>query len=280
MVTGPCMNKRYENLGDKWFALLDNPEKDAFALMPRVVKDGGTRDTWSVKNEDSETVLMAWPADTPLRAGLILRGKPDGHLDPVSMLPLLEGLPHDMTVEEVHPWSNGVVAYVGACRNEGAMPLFFCNPLYFRDARMLATPGVRHTFLLAGMAYAVRRALLDELTITEGPDYEAHAKAWLEAHPGSSRTDVPQLKIDLRGKAVFMPGDMPGNYQLRAPVASVEEIEFDGRKVYLLRALLGQETPNPIVLLLYASAKICKNYVPKEGDEIDALLWLQGRLLD
>ena len=217
------MNKRYENLGDKWFALLDNPEKDAFALMPRVVKDGGTRDTWSVKNEDSETVLMAWPADTPLRAGLILRGKPDGHLDPVSMLPLLEGLPHDMTVEEVHPWSNGVVAYVGACRNEGAMPLFFCNPLYFRDARMLATPGVRHTFLLAGMAYAVRRALLDELTITEGPYYEAHAKAWLEAHPGSSRTDVPQLKIDLRGKAVFMPGDMPGTDDFIGPILEALE---------------------------------------------------------
>ena len=91
---------------------------------------------------------------------------------------------------------NGVA--LGACRNEGAMPLFFCNPLYFRDARMLATPGVRHTFLLAGMAYGVRRALLDELTITEGPDYEAHAKAWLEAHPGSSRTDVPQLHTGQR----------------------------------------------------------------------------------
>ena len=74
------MNKRYENLGEKWFALLDNPEKDAFALMPRVVKDGGTRETWSVKKDDSETVLMAWPADTPLRAGLILRGKPENTL--------------------------------------------------------------------------------------------------------------------------------------------------------------------------------------------------------
>ncbi len=274
------MNKRYENLGEKWFALLDNPEKDAFALMPRVVKDGGTRETWSVKKDDSETVLMAWPADTPLRAGLILRGKPEKHLDPVSMLPLLEGLPHDLTVEEVHPWSNGVVAYVGACRNEGALPLFFCDPLYFRDARMLSTPGVRQTFLLAGMAYGVRRALLDEMTITEGPEYEAHAKAWMEQHPGSARTDVPQLKIDLRGKAIFMPGDMPGNYQLRAPLASVDEVEFDGRKIYMLRALLGEETPSPIALLIYASEKICKNYVPKQGDEIDALLWLQGRLLD
>jgi hypothetical protein len=50
--------------------------------------------------------------------------------------------------------------------------------------------------------------------------------------------------------------------------------------VYVLRLAFGLNTPEPLDLPLYAPARVCKKYVPQEGDEIDALMWLQGRLLD
>ncbi len=275
------MNRNYEALGQKWFALLDNPEKDAMAFIPRIIEEGGTREAWCVNTPELETGLYAWPSDQPLRVSVTVRGKKEGRLIPVTVMPLLEGIPQDMTFEEVHPWSNGVTAFVGACRNEGATPLYFHEPFYFRDKEYFSTPGVRQTFLLAGMAYGVRRALLDELTITEGPEFERFAAKWLEEHPGSTRLDVPQLKVDLRGQSVLMPGDMPGDYQLRATIARVEECVLDERKIYMLYiAPLGTDTPNPLHLVIYAPEKICKDGPFKEGDEIDALLWLQGRLLD
>ena len=63
--------------------------------------------------------------------------------------------------------------------------MWFYDPLYGRDRDDL-TAGVTHTFLLAGLAYGLRRALLDEITITRGPQFEAHAAAWLAANPARS----------------------------------------------------------------------------------------------
>jgi len=269
-----------EGLGDPWAALLVNPAD----LMPQVVgtvlKAGGTRPAWQTTYRDQEYMLIAWPQENPIRAAVIVRGEAGGKLTPASATPLLEGLPNDMTTEDLYPWSNGVEADVAACRNEEARPLWFYSPLYFRDRAALMTQGVRHTFMLAGLAYGVRRALLDDMTITDGPRFETWAEKWLEENPDKTRLDVPPLKISLRGACILLPSPQYTVYQLRAPILDVRESELSGEKVYILRLAFGLDTPQPLELPLYAPARVCKNYTPQEGDEIDAVMWLQGRLLD
>ena len=195
-------------------------------------------------------------------------------------MPLLEGIPQDMTVEGGQVWSNGAVAYISACRNEGAEPLVFQDLLYYRDRKDVHTPGVRQTFLLAGMSMMMQKAKLDELTITEGPNYEQHAKKWLEANPGKTRLDVPQLTINLRGQSILMPTNFPGEYQLRGIVSEPKEENFDGKKFYIFPFLFGEHTKNPLTLLVYTPERVCDGYIPKDGDEVDAIVWLQGRIVD
>ena len=161
-----------------------------------------------------------------------------------------------------------------------ALPIWFYTPFLFRDRDAL-TPGVRHTFLVAGLAYGVRPALLDEMTISSGPQYEEYTRQWLEAHPGSSRLDVPQLTLPLAGSRILMPGDAYGDYQVRVPITSVEEGAIGPETVYMLIVEFGLNTDNPLRFPLYAPARVCKDgYVPKAGDEIDALIWMQGRIAD
>lgn len=270
-----------EGLGDPWAALLANPA----ALMPQVVgtvlQAGGTRPAWQTERDGREYALMAWPEDSPIRAAVLMGGQTGDKLDPVTAVPLLEGVPNDMTIEDLHPWKNGAEAHVAACRNEGALPLWFYTPLYFRDREALMTPGVRHTVLLAGLAYGLRRALLDDMTITSGPRFEAWAGHWLEENPEATRLDVPPLKIPLRGSCILLPSPHYTVYQLRAPVLDVEEHKLHEEPVHLLRVKFGLDTPEPLDLPLYVPARVCRNaYVPKAGDEIDAIMWLQGRLLD
>jgi len=122
--------------------------------------------------------------------------------------------------------------------------------------------------------------LLDDMSITDGPHFETWAEKWLEEHPDKTRLDVPPLKISLSGACVLLPSPQYTVYQLRAPIHSIEESALSGEKVYILRLTFGLDTPQPLDLPLYAPSRVCKNYVPKEGDEIDAIMWLQGRLLD
>ena len=65
------------------------------------------------------------------------------------------------------------------------------------------------------------------------------------------------------------------------PITSVEEGAIGPETVYMLIVEFGLNTDNPLRFPLYAPARVCKDgYVPKAGDEIDYLIWMQGRIAD
>lgn len=274
------MRTHFEGLGKAWLTLMEAPQRDLPNMVVLTLDKGGTRECWRQNDEGLETLVMGWPAEAGCRIGVTVRGGLGEQLKPISSYPLLEGLPNDMTVEAFHAWENESEGSVGAARNEGAEALWFYDPFLFRDRSSL-TPGVRQTFLLAGLAYGVRKALLDEMTITDGPQYESYAAEWLGAHPGSTRLDVPQLTVSLSGARIISPDDQYDDYQMRVPITSVEELELGPEKIYMLIVEFGLNTDNPLRFPLYAPARVCKDgYEPKAGDEIDCFVWLQGRVAD
>ena len=56
-------------------------------------------------------------------------------------------------------------------------------------------------------------------------------------------------------------------------------MQFGEEKIYMLIVEFGLNTPSPLRFPLYAPERVCK-IVPKAGDEIDAIIWLQGRIID
>lgn len=269
----------FEGLGRQWAVLVGDPA----ALMPQIVgtvlHSGGTRQSWQRKSSQEELVLMAWPADQPLRAGVIMRGPVEGELKPATAMPLMEGLPNDLLVDQVMPWASGVEGHVGVTMIEGRNPMWFYDPLFFRDKEDL-TPGVTHTFVLSGLAMGMRKALLDEMTITQGPRYEMYAAAWLEENPGKTRLDVPPLKIDLKDKKIITPGRNFCEYEIRNSIMSVDKATLDKLDVYLLGMEFGFDDREPLRLMVYVPKHLLGDYEPKVGDEVDAYLWLQGRVMD
>ncbi len=269
----------FEGLGNQWAVLVGNPA----ALMPQIIGTvahaGGSRACWQRKNDQEEIILLAWPEDEPIRAAAIVKGEPEGKLTPITATPLLDGLSNDLTVEESVTWASGVEGHVGASVFDDGKPLWFYNPLLFRDKEDL-TPGVTHSFNLAGLALGVRRALIDEMTITQGPAYEAHAQAWLEANPDKSRLDVPVLKVNLAGKQIIIPGRNYCEYEIRNTILEVQTTKLDKTEVYILRMAFPMSEREPLHLIVYVPKHLFKDYEPKVGDDIDAYVWLQGRIAD
>ena len=241
------MSNHFEGLGKTWLTLLNDPEKEVPAVVMQVMKEGKTRDCWQRKDSKEETMVLAWPVETGFRAGVTVHGNAGEQLRPVSTYPLLEGAPNDMTVNETYLWQNETEGEVSATCNEGANPLWFYSPFLFRDRENL-TPGVRHTFLIAGLAYGLRRALLDEMTITEGVEYERYVAEWLAQNPGKTRLDVPQLTVDLRGARIVVPGDVASEYQIRVPVTSVEEMHIQNEKNLYADRGVRPQYPEPAPL--------------------------------
>lgn len=273
------MRFHHEGLGDQWVALVGNPQDLMSQIVATVLHAGGTRPSWQRTVRGEEHVLMAWPEDQPVRAGVLMRGEAEGKLLPATAVPLLEGLPNNLMVDTVVPWASGVEANIGVEIAEGGKPMWFYTPLYFRDKEDL-TPGVVHTFLLAGLAYGMRKALLDELTITQGPHYESYAEAWLAENPDKKRLDVPALKIPMQGNKIIMPGRVFGEYEIRTTVMAVEKTQLDKLDVYIVTVGFPFGDGPALVFPVYVAAPLLSGYEPKVGDDIDAYVWLQGRIMD
>jgi len=270
----------FEGLGDAWAVLTG---QDPAHVIPQVVGTvlhaGGTRSSWQWKRKGQDYVLMAWPQDQPVRAGVLMAGPEGGDLRPVNAVPLLEGLPNDLTVDDVHPWENGCGANVAVAMLEGKNPMWFYDPLYGRDHDDL-TPGITHTFLLSGLALGLRKALLDDMTITQGPHYEAHAEAWLAENPGKSRLDVPPLKVSMSGRHMIMPGRRFCEYQMRSVIEEVQDCQLDKMPVKLIYLSFPFESRPAMRLPVYVSKMVLGDYEPQKGEEVDAYVWLQGRVID
>ena len=66
---------------------------------------------------------------------------------------------------------------------------------------------------------------------------------------------------------------------VKADVYKRQEMHIQNEKIYMLIVEFGLNTPNPLRFPLYAPERVCK-IVPQAGDEIDAIIWLQGRIID
>ncbi len=272
-----------EVLGQQWSVLLGNAKKYMPEVMGTIVTAGASRPCWHVTKGDTQTFLMAWPKDQPLRAAAVIQGgleeSEKDKMKAVTAMPLMEGYNNDFEVHSVVPWKSGVEANVAVTIVEDQKPMWFYDPLYFRDKADL-TPGVTHTFLLSGLALGIRRALLDEITITQGPIYEAHAESWLAEHPGKSRLDVPTLKVKLTGKQLIRPGRAFCEYEARGTIAEIDTCTLDKLEITMLRLSFPMPHRAPLHVMLYVPATVLKDYVPEVGHEIDTYMWLQGRILD
>ncbi|MBO4301657.1 MAG: hypothetical protein J5861_08665, partial [Desulfovibrio sp.] len=217
-----------EALGDVWAVITGQvPSPNLIGqVVATVIHEGGTRPSWQWTSSDKDYVLLAWPEDQPIRASVLMTGDKGGKLVPVSSAPLLEGLPNDLTVEDVHPWANAVDADVAVNMIDGKNPMWFYDPLYSRDRNDI-TPGITHTFLLSALALAMRKTVLDEVTISQGPAWEVHAQAWLADNPDKKRVDVPPLKINVHNKHLIMPGRHFCEYQIRGVVEKLEACQLD-----------------------------------------------------
>lgn len=271
-----------ENHLRPWSTLLQDT-KELPAVMTVIVKHGGTRPVWCTKGNKKETMLLAWPQSSFLRSSIIVTGKEEGKLDPVSVMPFMEGIANPLCVEKTYAWKNGIDGEVACAMGETGQLLWFYDPLFFRDVKTDLTEGVTQTFYVSGLCLGIRPALLDELTITQGPDYEQYLAAWLQENPDKKRIDAPPLKVPLKGQRILAPTEIASEYQARAIVSEVETINYGPEqaptKVYRFGVTFGQE--QFLHIMMYVSEKVClKGYEPKAGDEVDMLFWLQGRIVD
>lgn len=233
--------------GSHWDALVDGDEAIGRAVQ-RTIETG---DAVRAPPVDGREVVGFRAGEGPVRSTAVTA---DGEM--LTAYPELDGIAHEFAVDEAIPWANGVEAQLRG-RLGPASASFFPTD-FFAEAD--ATFGGDRQVELAGLAYycAPQSGASDDAVAdidgTESADGEG----------------------GVVGFAPFDRGDVD-DYVFRTRAKDVTATTFDGRAVYRLRAPLFRRDGEDVDVSLYAADRVLDGVVPEPGDDLEGVLWLQGR---
>ncbi len=191
------------------------------------------------------------------------------------------GMQYPVTLKRVVVWLGGVEAQVEA--KVGGVPIIFFDCRYGEN-RNRYQEGTELDFVLSAVAYECGPADEDFIDVAIPP------RLW-EAMSG---TGEPPQKMSLNSASILSPVDEwdRDDYEFRAPVQRVKEVEILGQKAWLVIARvalfdeileypyrLPTKSIEGLDLPILVTAKAWKHdSPPKVSQDITGALWMQGYL--
>ena len=142
--------------------------------------------------------------------------------------------------------------------------------------------GKEYDFELAGLIYRARCTNEETIEIT---NQETLAKRYAAYGDNPERLPdgtLPPQTVHLAGMTALCPSDKyPDDAEFYCVIGEVSEFELEGIRIYKIIPALEDEDVRKIPLpgVIFGAAAVFKDgYVPKVGDSIGGMLWVQGFL--
>ncbi|WP_267642630.1 hypothetical protein [Haloarchaeobius amylolyticus] len=167
--------------------------------------------------------------------------------------PVAEGISHDVTITQLIPWANGAEAQLSGELGDATASFFATNTWEHEEDYF----GGERQVELAALAYDLNPAEAETLTDEDGNEFSTAGMA---------------------GFVPFEGGDVD-DYIFQTTVETVTEVEFQGSTVYRMRVpLFRGDDGTEYQVMLYAAKRLCGDFEPEKGDDVEGVFWLQGRV--
>lgn len=257
---------------------------DIVKRLPEIVPAAGLKTAYgdllkSPRNPHEnwqEGFTLAWPSPQMGLAIGIRAGSQANEL--VGLYPfVLEGAQHTLCLRRVIVWKDGITAQIEADLGD-AMIAFF--DIDFPANRCWYEVDALQDFILTGIAYGANRAEILEMTFTLNPEQVAWERLLAERR-GEEPPETPST-LSLRGMAMLLHlenGDID-EYSFRGTIRRVAPFEdFLGQDGWRVRVTILRMEGRDIDLDIHITRKVWGgDAAPKEGEDIEGTIWLQGRL--
>ena len=190
---------------------------------------------------------------------------------------VLDGALTEVNISKVEPWEYGIEGWVEGTVASANASICFFDTMYFAGTAGLAKGDVV-SYRLAGLSYWLRPIQSRSFEIREGAMWEMERQRRLDA--GESPEDASRpVEVHLTGAAIYIPrsGDARDEGEFQGVIDAIDTIEHDGQKVYRLEMVLMRPNDEDFRLPVYASERALKGYVPRLGDDVEGVMWVQGR---
>lgn len=190
----------------------------------------------------------------------------------------LDGAPSQVTISEVAPWEYGIEGWIHGSVTSEEVPICFFDTMYFAGTAGLMEGDVV-SYQLAGLAYWLRPIQLRSFEISEGALWEIEKQRRLDKGEPLEEASRP-VEVHMTGSSLYLPhgtGDSRDNAQFQGVIEAIEMLEHDGQKVYRLEMVLMRPGDEEFRMPVYASERALEGYVPRLGEDVEGVMWVQGR---
>jgi len=273
--------------GNHWEAIESNYPEFIAEMLPKICQEGKvagknafTHTLDDVPNKVGVAFGLQY-AETPVNfLALIVAEIDEGSNLLWSGYPVCaEGNGCRLVIDEVRSWDNGIEGTIKAYVPDGGLVYFF-DPYFFLNKDRYVV-GEEVTVKLGALAYMVQKAEQLEIEITEGPMLEIERQRLLEDDPNADVTSITSVPISMDGAAIYFPrGEDQDDAEIRFKVSETARFTCADRPFMRLSGIIMRPDSGDVSINIYASEQVLGGYVPQVGDNVEAVVWMQGYLED
>jgi len=189
-----------------------------------------------------------------------------------------DGITHTATVVKVEPWEHGIEGWVHlSVTGEGRSLAFFDTRYYAGTAAL--QPGQRVDVVLAGLAYSLEPLVQASIEIDKGALWEMEKQRRLEEGMSAEEAERPVMVL-ISGMTAFIPRD--GEYcddaEFAGVIEAIDTFVHAAQTFYRLDLVLLRNDDEAFHLPIFVSEQVLDGYVPRLGEDIRGVMWVQGHL--
>ncbi len=222
--------------------------------------------------------VLAWPSS---QEGIAIGCRTTSNSNElVTLFPFTrQGTQHRLTVTEVRVWEDGLTAQIVALFGDAELAFFDTD---FVANRGWYEAGQPQEFILSGFAYSAQPSTNFEVPFSPPLDVIAWQNQLAEQE-GDKLLKKPEV-LCLKGIAMLIPiadGDVD-EYNFRGETLQVEPFsKMLGQNGWRVKVRVVRDGSEDLNLDIWITEKIWQGDTPpKEGEDIEGVLWLQGYLWD
>ena len=269
--------------GDHWETLY-SPEEYIQEKLPRDLKTGQLVcrapciDVEDGTDRTEQVACLRWGGEQLANQIMVVSNSAKQSHFLFSGYPVaLDGADVDVTISRVEPWEHGIEGWVhGSVTTEGASISFF-DTMYFAGSAALQENDVAR-FRVVGLAYWLRPIQLRSFEVKDGAMWEWEKQRRMEAGESPEEASRPVV-MHMTGAAIFLPrtGDQCDEAQFQGVIETLDTFEHDGQRIYRMDMVLMRPGEDEFRMPVYASERALKGYVPQLGEDVEGVMWVQGR---
>jgi hypothetical protein len=264
--------------GDHWAALYGD-NSDIESVIRRDLEHSKLIDSFDCadifnETERGETVFcLRWGSGSMVEDLLVVTDTVDQTRVFFSGYPTIrKGIVHTVTVDGIEPWHGGIEGWMHIKVTDKEVPLSFFDVRHYAGSAALPK-NQKIDVSLAGIAYSLEPMSQASFELSEGVLWDIRRQQRLKEGADINEASRP---VTIVMAALIPNGGSCDNFEFNGIVNSIDSFEHSGHTIYNLEIVVMRSGNVDFKLPIFASDVVLNGFVPRLGEDVQGVLWLQG----